>query len=382
MTRPTTPSRDQAPNGKTGRIAVWDPFVRIFHWSLVTAVGTAALTGLFASATWINVHVWAGAVITGLVAMRIVWGFLGGRNARFSGFVTSPAKVLAHLAALRGGGGERHLGHNPAGAVMIVALMTILLALAMTGLAVFGGVLKRGPLASVLPFGTAWSLRELHEVLAYGLLMLVGLHLAGLLYESLRTRENLARAMVSGSKEARPGDHVAPPARARPVIAGVIAIGMIGAAAAGMSALSRQPAFNIPTGGLDPVYADECGACHMAYHPSLLPRRSWQSLLTGLADHFGEDASLPETTLEGIRTYVMANAAEAFDTKPAHMLARVNLEMPFTLTETPFWKRVHGDLPAAVFERATIGAKGNCQACHRDADSGLFYPGNINIPKE
>ncbi|WP_205853214.1 cytochrome b/b6 domain-containing protein [Zhengella mangrovi] len=372
-----SPSRDAA-----GPVRTWDPLVRLFHWSLVATVGTALATGLFTAADWIDVHVWAGAAMAGLVGIRLAWGFLGGRNARFSGFVTGPRAVLAHLKALRAGEGERHLGHNPAGAVMIVALLAVLAGLAVTGLAVFGGVLKSGPLAWLVPFETGWSLRELHEVLAYGLIALIGLHLAGTVFESIRTRENLARAMMTGTKEARPGDHAAPAVRARPLLAGLVMAALLGAAGAGLFALAQRPAFNVPTAALDPVYADECGACHMAYHPSLLPRQAWEKLLAGLGDHFGEDASLPDATLEAIRTYVMANAAEAFDTKPAHMLARINPDMPFTLTATRFWQRVHGDLPAAVFKRAKVGAKGNCQACHRDAESGLFYPGNISIPKE
>jgi hypothetical protein len=147
-------------------------------------------------------------------------------------------------------------------------------------------------------------------------------------------------------------------------------------------ALDRRPALGAPQVGLDPTYARECGDCHRALHPSLLPAASWAAIMDGLARHFGEDASLAPETATGIRNYLLANAAEAWDTKPANRLRRIDPGDPLRITATPFWRRVHGGIPPTVFAAKAVGSKSACGACHADADSGRFHPAEIEIPEE
>lgn len=383
MYRATADQREE-PGDRTGgptrTVGVWDPFVRIFHWTLVAAVTVAAVTGLLADAPWIDMHVWAGTVMAGLVAARLLWGFLGPGSARFAGFVVGPRTVLAHLRELRAGTAARHLGHNPLGALMVLALLAAAGALAVTGVVAYGGVLKAGPLAFATGYADGRAMLEVHELLAYGLLALIALHVAGVAFESRRSRENLARAMVTGRKPARPGDHLPAARPARPVAAALLALGTLAIAAAGIGTLAARPPLGVPTAALDPVYAEECAACHVAYHPSLLPRASWNALFDGLDDHFGEDASLDPATTERLRAWVLANAAEVYDTKAANRLRAVDPSAPFSITGTRFWQRTHADIPEAVFAGPAVVSKGNCEACHADARAGRFYPGNIHIP--
>lgn len=367
---------------RDGRTLVWDLFVRFFHWSLVAAITVAAATGFFAGAPSIDIHAWAGAAAAALIVARITWGFLGSTHARFSDFAAGPRAILAHARALKAGRADRHLGHNPLGGVMIFALMLAVAALSVTGLIVYAGVLKSGPLAFLTSFATGWQAREVHELLAFALIALIGLHVAGAVFESRRTRENLVRAMVDGCKEARPGDHPATARAARPLLAASIAGTLLVATVGAMWSLSGKPGLGVPLAAQDPAYAEECGACHVAYHPSLLPRASWASLMDGLDDHFGENASLDQATGAAIRAYLAANAAEAADTLPANRLRRVDPQEPFAITATPFWKRRHGEIADAVFESKSVGSRGNCEACHADARSGRFYPGAIDIPEE
>ena len=379
--QPTEPLRKRRPVGRPQQ-PVWDIFVRLFHWGLVAAVAIAGITGFLADATWIDSHVLAGSVMAGLVLARILWGFLGGTHARFSRFVVSPAKTVSHLKALLQGADDRHTGHNPLGAWMILALLATGLGLTATGFFVFGGEHKAGPLGFATSYDTGHSAKEIHELLAWALLALVGLHIAGALFESRRTGENLPRSMVTGTKEAREGDHLPEPAKAYPGAAVALGIALGGLLLAGGWSLSARPEFQAPLAPLDTAYLRECAACHMAYHPSLLPRPAWAALMASLDDHFGEDASLDEKTTGALATYLSANSAEAFDTKPAHRLAVTDPAHPFTITRSPFWTRTHADIPDAVFASATVKTKGNCAACHGDAASGRFYPGNISIPKE
>lgn len=173
-------------------IKVWDSFVRLFHWSLATSFAVAWLT----AGEWRDLHEWAGYSAAALIALRVVWGITGPRYARFAQFLRSPVEVLRYLAAMLRSREPRHLGHNPAGGFMILALLLTMAATAATGwmftLDAFWGV--------------QW-VEEAHELLANLLLALVLLHVAGVLFASVHHRENLVRAMVTGRKRSpAPGD--------------------------------------------------------------------------------------------------------------------------------------------------------------------------------
>ena len=356
---------------------VWDIWVRLFHWLLVLSVSLAAATGFFAAAPWLRWHIAGGLAAAALVLMRIVWGFLGSPHARFADCLPTPGAVIAHLR----GGGHRHLGHNPLGALMVLALLAGVLALALTGLGLLGGLLRTGPLAPDLGTDAGFALREFHEVLALGLLALVALHLAGVAFESARSRENLARSMVTGAKPRRAGDVPVRPAPVRGLAAlGVIAV--VGAGLAGANAaLSVRPVAGLPTAEILPVVAEECGACHMVYSPSLLPAAAWDGIAATLDDHFGEDASLDDETTAEIAAWLTANAAETVDTLPARLFARAP-DAAQGITDRPAWQRIHADLPDALFASRPVTSRSNCAACHGDAETGRFSPFAISIPKE
>ncbi|MBU0723355.1 MAG: cytochrome b/b6 domain-containing protein [Alphaproteobacteria bacterium] len=175
-------------------IKVWDPFVRLFHWTLVGAIAIAWLS----ADEWDALHEWTGYLIAGLLATRLVWGLIGSRYARFSHFVRPPAAVGVYLRDVLKGRERRYLGHNPAGAAMILALIAVIAATAVTG---WMGTLDRF-------WGLEW-VEELHETLATLLLVLVPLHVAGVVLASRRHCENLVRAMIVGRKRAPSGTDVA-----------------------------------------------------------------------------------------------------------------------------------------------------------------------------
>ncbi len=181
-------------------VRVWDPMVRLFHWSLVLAFTVAYLT----EDDWLSLHTWAGYTIIGLVAFRLLWGVVGSRYARFADFVRGPRPVAEYLKQIVGGHPPRFLGHNPAGGAMVIALLIALLATTATGLAVYGAGEFSGPLAGLLAgVGPVWAevFEEVHEFFANFTLFLVVLHVAGVLLASIQHRENLVRAMVTGLKK-------------------------------------------------------------------------------------------------------------------------------------------------------------------------------------
>jgi len=202
-------------------IRVWDPLVRFGHWALVMAFFTA----YFTEDEWLSAHVWAGYLVGAVVIIRILWGFVGTRHARFSDFVRSPATVIGYFRDLAGGRAKRYIGHNPAGGVMIVIMLLTLVSLTWSGLMVYALEERAGPLAGwvsssyALPAEHAqtgehdsggesaaferaedfWE--ETHEILANLMLALVLLHIAAVLISSRLHRENLVRAMVTGRKQ-------------------------------------------------------------------------------------------------------------------------------------------------------------------------------------
>ena len=168
-------------------VAVWDPFVRLFHWSLAALFVVAFLTG--DEIAWL--HIGAGYSIAVLVISRIIWGFLGPRNARFAAFVRPLGEVGAFLRDSAHLKARRYLGHNPAGGAMIVALLGLLIYVTSTGM-----------LLTTDAFWGSHVMKTAHEAGAYALVSLVLLHLAGVLLASIEHGENLVRAMITGRKRA------------------------------------------------------------------------------------------------------------------------------------------------------------------------------------
>jgi cytochrome b len=379
----TTPTPDNgAPSAPQATALVWDRGVRTFHWLLVICVLGAFFTGLGGGADALDIHVILGTLIACLILFRLIWGRLGTAYARFGSFVPSPMGVIRHAGELARGRAAHHIGHNPIGSAMILALLVTLVAILTTGVIVLGGMVKEGPLAPFLSFATAWEVREVHEFLAYLLMALAGLHVAGVLAESWRTRENLIRAMVTGTKRTSPGAMGAAPARARPISALALFTVTGAGAAAAIAYFSLLPAYGVPDKPLDAAYAKECGGCHTPHHPSLAPAATWAAIMGGLDSHFGENASLDPAVTSALSVYLAANSAEKWDTWPANRLRTASDTDPLRITETRGWKRLHHELPDAVFKTKAVGGKLNCSKCHRDADSGRFAPRAISVPRD
>ncbi len=178
-------------------IKVWDLPLRIFHWLLVAGFFIAYLTG----DELIIIHVWAGYLVFALLLFRLVWGFIGNDYARFSNFLCSPVNSIAYIKDVIALKAKRYLGHNPAGAAMIVVLLVSLLMASITGFAVYGADQGAGPLANMIGSSNEKLWEEVHEFFANFTLLLVFVHIAGVIIESYIHRENLAKAMWNGNKK-------------------------------------------------------------------------------------------------------------------------------------------------------------------------------------
>ncbi|CAD6882206.1 Fe-hydrogenase I cytochrome b subunit [Methylomonas albis] len=222
--------------GKKESVKVWGPLIRIGHWALVIAFFTAYLT----EDDLMPIHVWAGYVVAGYLVMRIVWGFFGGKYVRFSHFVYSPARIADYLKNLITRQPQHYIGHNPAGGIMVIALLLSLTGTALTGMKLYAVEDNKGPFAlsaeqlqaqtqsaSLISAANAEGIKddddddkstavdatykvdkqseefweELHEFFANLTLLLVFLHILGVIVSSYVDKEKLVKAMLTGKKD-------------------------------------------------------------------------------------------------------------------------------------------------------------------------------------
>jgi cytochrome b len=236
----TDRSADRAADTAARTVPVWDPLVRLGHWGLVATFAIAWFTAEDGE----TLHVLAGYGLAAIVLIRLAWGFLGPRHARFADFVRSPAQVLAYLRGLATGNAPRSLGHNPAGGAMVVALLLALSGTAFSGLALLAVEEGEGPLAGWIAApaapaelsgaptaafgdrdddgygrgargeehegrgeaheGTEEAWEEIHEVFANLSLFLIVVHVLGVIASGRAHGENLVLGMITGRKRAEP----------------------------------------------------------------------------------------------------------------------------------------------------------------------------------
>lgn len=200
------------------RVLVWDLPTRLFHWSLAAAVCVSVGTGLTSHMTW---HLRSGYAVLTLVVFRLLWGLFGSESARFARFLRSPAAALRHLRHLMRAEPDHETTHNPAGGWMVLVLLLIVLAQALTGLCANDGVMTAGPLANVV--GDDWSdtLTHWHAAILKPLLFIaVGAHMFAVLLYFLAKGQDLVLPMITGRKSL-PAT-VRPPAMRHPMLALVL----------------------------------------------------------------------------------------------------------------------------------------------------------------
>lgn len=199
------------------RTLVWDMPTRVFHWLLAIGFGGAASISMLLDddGPLFPYHAMIGLTLSLMVGMRVIWGLVGTRYARFGSFAFGPRAVLAYIKSTLLGGGARHIGHNPGSAYAIFAMLLLLAALGVTGF-----MLGRGN----------EGVKEIHELCANVMLGVVGIHILGVALHTMRHRENITASMIHGKKAAEPADAIP---SARPIF-GVVFLAITAAWALGI----------------------------------------------------------------------------------------------------------------------------------------------------
>ncbi len=200
-------------------VSVWDVPVRVVHWLLAALVIASFVTGETAGE---GLHPYFGFAILALVLFRIVWGFVGSETARFSSFVRGPGRALAYGRGLFRREAEFHMGHNPLGGLVIVALLVLLLVQGTLGLFTNDEILFQGPLANLVSDDLQIRLTSFHRRLGEILMYLVGLHVAASAFYFVWKRTDLVTPMLTGRKKVPVSSGAKPPAMRSIWLAGAL----------------------------------------------------------------------------------------------------------------------------------------------------------------
>jgi len=372
-------------------ITVWDLQTRIFHWSLVVCTLCAFVTAdiliffgidLVNRDTWLHFHIGAGVAMGILLFFRILWGLQGPHHSRFSSLRLSPKELVVYFDTVRKNIKTSHTGHNPAASWSFLCIIVLGLSALISGVVVYGLDEGRGLLRPLyLGFHSlAEEFKLLHLGLAYAILAVILGHVSGVMLETVRHKTGIITAMFTGRKLSDEAE--APVTMSTPLT--VISFGLV------LSPLMVILYFANPTetrpqlsAGSPPLYKKECGTCHMAFSPNMLPEKSWIQMMATLQDHFGEDATIDDASKKEIEAFLVTNAAEKSHEEASIKFIRAigANTPPLRITDITYWKKKHQQIPPEVYARGTINSKINCVACHKWAEYGSFEDGDIRIPR-
>ncbi len=372
----------QTDNKLIKKLKIWDLPTRFYHWLQLVLVFAGLLSGFFAPEWWLNIHVWLGYALVALLVFRISWGFFGPQYSRFSSFIFTPSILIAHIKGIKEGKPLHFFGHNPLGALMVFGLIAVMVGIILSGLINFGGVENQGVLAGFVDYATGDKAGKIHLFLAYALMGMIILHIIGVVVESKISKISLTKAMIDGDKPLEEGQEkpTLQPLQTKAAVFTIIVFGIV--LVGGAVILSKKPASGFILMPLNEAYQSECSDCHIVYHPSLLPKKSWSLMMNDLEDHFGEDASLDDETRNEIAGYLSRYSAENWDSEAANNFITVNEKKPFQISATPYWEMRHKNIDKEIFNIKKINSISNCEACHSDAKAGQFFDENIRIPNK
>lgn len=208
---------------------VWDIPTRIVHWSLVIFIG---LSWWSVENKRMDIHYWSGLILIGLAVFRIYWGFAGPETARFARFLKGPRAVFGYVGKLFKPDYRASFGHNPLGALSVIALLLVVAVQAVMGLfASDTSYVSSGPLSSLVDYETSEEITELHEDFFNIVLAVIGLHLAAIAFYLVGKRINLIGPMITGRRKAvnveGPPAGIAPVSLLRLAIGVVLAVGVV-----------------------------------------------------------------------------------------------------------------------------------------------------------
>lgn len=333
---------------------------------------------------WLAVHVSAGTAVGLLLLFRIFWGLAGATYARFVDFQLSISELSRYLKTVSNKQTLRYIGHNPATSWITIIIIVVGLLSVLTGAVVYGTEEARGILAFLYETYYIYSsyVKYFHYFVSLALFLIIAVHVSGVTLEALRHKTGIIATIITGNKYL-PDEAEASVSR-KGILAVVAFLWLFF-----VTPLTFYIYYSIKTAqpelrAVPVIYSKECGACHMAFSPNLLPRKSWHMMMSRLDDHFGEDASLDEELRGQIEKFLVTNSAEVSKDEAALKILKLmknKNEPPLKITDTEYFKLEHEAIKPEVFSRDSVINKANCVACHKWAEYGSFEDNDIEVPK-
>ena len=318
-----------------------------------------------------------------LIFFRIVWGFVGPKYSKWTDFNFNIKKAIIFGLNIFINQ-KKYLGHNMAASLVMVSLIVVVFFTVFSGILTFGVQEGRGVFSFLNDtfFKDMEAFKKLHEFFANLILVLIAIHLGGVFIENLlHKNDKVLTSIINGYKNF--GNEKVTLNIFQKIIAIIffICVVLVFIYATYEKSILTKPKFSkIDYNEKNPLFANECGSCHMIYPPQTLPKKSWQKMMANLDNHFGDDASLEDEDNQKILSYLLKNSSENSKKEySVYLLKSMKKDDTISITEIPYWKYKHKNIKKEVFKNPKIKSKSNCKACHSDIEQGLIEDKNIKM---
>jgi cytochrome b len=375
-------------NKRDGYVFVWPISTRIIHWMMASSFTLAFFTSFHEN--MLHNHVAFGFIFLVIIIYRIIWGVIGPQYATFNTFKLKPSQ-LKHYFAEKVQNRWRKIpaGHNPASSWFTVWALGVGAVIVISGLLLYGIQEAKGFFRFLNHDYVQYMdmVNSIHQYASYLFSFWVLLHISGVMVEQFWHKTGMVFAMVSGYKKTEGKDTKV---KQKLSFFSYMMIFMAIATyffivSSNYNFLTLQKYTNIDYEEIHPAFYHECGDCHVAYPPYLLPKKSWKRVMGALDNHFGDEiteANITKSQQESILNFLVQNAAETSKREAAiKVMDSLGKRRPKAITKTPYWRETHKDIPKSVYKQKKIKDKSNCVACHKDFKYGNLDDMNIIYTK-
>ena len=376
----------ELPKKRKDLVYVWPLCTRIIHWMIALSFTFSYLSAFHHQ--YFSFHIAFGYIFGLMLLFRLIWGFIGPDYGTFKEFILSFSELILYFKEKMTNRWRKiHPGHNAASSWFTLLVLSFGLIIVWSGLLLFG-IQEGSGIFSFLNkeyFHYSVSLVFLHQLFSVLLLLSAFVHIAGVLVEQFYHRTNMAFAMLSGYKKSE-GKDTAPLfwqhllAYSSIILSILIFYWVVHSAD---TFLTRSVFTKHDYTYENSSFSTHCSKCHKNYPPFILPKASWEKLMDGLSNHFGEEILEHNISKEeqlSIKTYLTSHSAENSTHKLAYKsLISLQDMRPISATKSLYWRETHEHLKEA-FKNPLVKDKSNCFACHRNFEYGLFDNTLIHLP--
>lgn len=372
---------------KKGLVYVWPLCTRIIHWMLALSFLFSFITAFFHH--YFTLHSAFGYLFGVILLFRLLWGFIGPDYGTFMMFTLRLDALRFYFEEkVKNRWRKIHPGHNPASSWFTLIVLSLGLGIVFSGLLLYG-IQEGSGLFGFLNanyFSKSFYIDHFHRISSFILLAWAFIHIMGVLIEQFYHKTQMVFAMLSGYKRCEGDDtSISFLHQLLAYSAILLACGIFYTVAFKQESLLTNTIFQ------KRVYAEEnhafdikCGKCHKHYPPFMLPQASWEKLMDGLSNHFGEEIlehNISKPDQKSIRAYLVSNSAES----STHKLAFKTLESlgemrPISITKSPYWREAHRHIDDSFFKHPEVKDKSNCFVCHQNFEYGIFDNALIRLP--